>query len=170
MVHSIELLFDAGTEATIRGVWEALADAPEVVGQTPAGRPHVTLAVADRIDEDVDVLLRPLTEWLPLRCTVGASLLLGRSQAILARLIVPSARLLALHAEVHRLAAPHLQPTPVPTSLPGQWTPHVTLARRVAGPTLSAAVGVAANPPALEGGFAALRRWDGDAKLDYLIR
>lgn len=169
MVHSIELLFDPDTEAAIRGVWEALDDAPDVVSQTPAGRPHVTLVVAERIGAAADAALRPLTGRLPLRCTVGAPLLLGRSHAILARLIVPTADLLALHVAAHGLSGPHLESAPAPNTLPDQWTPHVTLARRVAGPTLSAAAGVAGTPPALEGAFAALRRWDGDAKVDYLI-
>lgn len=169
-MHSLELLFDPDTEATIRGVWAALADAPDVESQTPVGRPHVTLVVADRVAEDVDALLRPVLERLPLRCAVGPPLLLGRSHAIVARLIVPSAELLALHAEVYRLSAPYLEPAPAPTSLPGQWTPHVTLARRVTGPTLSAAARVAAHPPLLAGSLAALRRWDGDERVDYLIR
>ncbi|OBF03211.1 hypothetical protein A5730_22270 [Mycobacterium sp. ACS4054] len=168
MVHSIELLFDGETEATIRGLWDALADAG-IPSQAPAGRPHVTLAVADRIADEADAALGPLTGRLPLGCGVGASLLLGRSNAILARLVVPSAELLEFHAEVHRLAGEHLAPAPAPTSLPGQWTPHVTLARRVGGPALSRALRIAGRPPLIEGSFAALRHWNGEKKADHLI-
>lgn len=168
MVHSIELLFDAETEATIRGLWDALAGAG-IPSQAPAGRPHVTLAVADRIAEEADTALRPLTARLPLGCAVGASLLLGRSNAILARLIVPTAELLDFHAEVHRLCGEHLAPAPAPTSLPGLWTPHVTLARRVGGPALSRALHIAGRPTLVKGGFTALRHWNGDKKVDHLI-
>lgn len=168
MVHSIELLFDPDTEARLRDMWAALA-AADIPSQAPAGRPHVTLAVADRIAEDADDLLRPLTERLPLACAVGASLLLGRSSAILARLIVPTADLLDLHAEVHRLSGGHLHPEPAPNSLPGRWTPHVTLARRVTGPALGRALRIAGRPQEIAGSFAALRRWNGDKKVDYLI-
>ena len=145
MVHSIELLFDDDTEATIRRIWDDLA-AANIPSQAPAGRPHVTLAVADRIAEDVDALLRPLTDRLPLTCIVGASLLLGRTNAILARLIVPTAGMLGFHAEVHRVCGEHLQPEPAPNSLPGHWTPHVTLARRVGAPALGRALRIAGRP------------------------
>ncbi len=111
-----------------------------------------------------------MAERLPLGCTVGAPLLFGRSNVILARLVVPTAELLALHAEVHRRCGPHLAPAPAPTSLPGQWTPHVTLARRVGGTALSRALRIAGRPPQIEGSFAGLRRWNGKKKVDYLIR
>jgi 2'-5' RNA ligase len=168
MVHSIELLFDRQTEAAIRHIWEdlALADIPS---QAPAGRPHVTLAVAERIAPDVDTLLRPIAQRLPLGCAVGASLLFGRSNAVLARLIVPTAELLALHAEVHRICGPHLVPGPMPNSLPGQWTAHVTLARRVGGAQLGRALRIVGRPSELRGTLAGLRRWDGSKRVDYLI-
>jgi len=37
-------------------------------------------------------------------------LLFGRGQVILTRLIVPTAQLLAVQSDVHRLCLPHLQP------------------------------------------------------------
>jgi 2'-5' RNA ligase len=168
MVHSIELLFDRDTEAAVRRIWDDLA-AGDILSQTPAGRPHVTLAVADRIAEDADALLRSLTAQLPLACAVGASLLLGRSNAILARLIVPTAELLGFHDEVHRASGRHLVPEAAPNSLPGRWTPHVTLARRVGGPALSRALSIAGKPPLIVGTFAGLRRWDGDERVEHPI-
>lgn len=168
MVHSIELLFDRDTEAAIRHIWEDLASA-DIPSQAPASRPHVTLVVAERIVPDVDALLRPVTQRLPLACAVGASLLFGRSGAVLARLIVPTAELLALHAEVHRICGPYLVPAPMPNSLPGQWTAHVTLARRVGGAQLGRALRIAGQPAELRGTLAGLRRWDGSKRVDYLI-
>ena len=168
MVHSIELLFDRDTEAAIRRIWEDLA-AADIPSQAPAGRPHVTLAVAERISPDVDALLRPVAQRLPLGCAVGASLLFGRSNAVLARLIVPTAEMLAVHAEVHRICGPYLAPGPMPNSLPGQWTAHVTLARRVGGAQLGRALRIAGRPSEIHGALAGLRRWDGSKRVDYLI-
>jgi 2'-5' RNA ligase superfamily protein len=168
MVHSIELVFDHDTEATIRRTWADLA-AVGIPSQAPASRPHVTLVVAERIAPDVDALLRPVAQQLPLRCTLGASLLFGRSSAVLARLIVPTAELLALHAEVHRVCGPHLASGPMPNSQPGQWTGHVTLARRVAGAQFARALRIAGRPSEIHGTFAGLRRWDGNKRVEHLI-
>jgi 2'-5' RNA ligase len=168
MVHSIELLFDADTEATLRGVWDDLS-AADLPSRVPAGRPHVTLAVAERIDPGVDALLQPVAQRLPLHCAVGAPVLFGQSHAVLARLIVPSAALLALHAEVYRICETYLRPGPLPHCLPDEWTPHVTLARRVEGAQLGDVLRVAAQPSELFGTLAGVRRWDGTARVEYPI-
>jgi 2'-5' RNA ligase len=168
MVHSIELVFDRDTEAAIRRIWEDLAGAG-IPSQAPASRPHVTLAVAEHIDREVDELLKPVAQRLPLACSVGAPVLFGRANVVFARLIVPTSELLALHAEVHRLCRPHLEPAPMSNSLPGQWTGHVTLARRVGGHQLGRALRIAGRPSQLDGRFAGLRRWDGGKKVEYVI-
>ena len=165
MVHSIELVFDPDTEAAIRRIWDELSDAG-IPSQAPASRPHVTLAVAERISADVDELLRPMRQRLPLDCGIGAPVLFGRANAVFARLIVPTSELLGLHAEVHRLCLPHLLPAPMPNSLPGQWTAHVTLARRVGGAQLGRALRVAGRPSQIDGRFAGLRRWDGGNRVE----
>lgn len=166
MVHSIELVFDRDTEAAVRQIWGELTDAG-IGSHAPAGRPHVTLAVAESIATDVDELLRPVSARLPLSALIGAPVLFGRTSAVFARLLVPSGELLALHAEVHRLCRPHLAPAPMANSLPGQWTPHVTLARRVGGAQLGRALPIAGRPAQLEGSFAGLRRWDGDKRVEH---
>jgi 2'-5' RNA ligase len=168
MVHSIELVFDSDTEAAIRRIWSDLAGAG-IPSQAPVSRPHVTLAVAQNISADVDELLRPLNEQLPLCCVVGAPVLFGWTTAIFARLIVPTSELLALHAEVHRRCGPQLSPAPLPNSLPGQWTAHVTLARRVGGAQLGRALQIAGRPAQIDGRFAGLRRWDGNKRVEYLL-
>jgi hypothetical protein len=166
MVHSIELVFDRDTEAAIRRIWDDLAGAG-IPSQAPASRPHVTLAVAESISADVDQPLSAVRARLPLGCTVGAPVLFGRTAAVFARLIVPTAELLSLHAEVHRLCGPYLVPAPMPNSLPGQWTAHVTLARRVGGAQLGRALRIAGRPAQIEGRFAGLRRWDGDKRVEH---
>ena len=167
MVHSVELVFDPDTEAAVRHIWDGLREAG-IPSQAPASRPHVTLTVAELIEPDVDELLASLSEF-PLRCVVGAPLLFGRSQLILTRLIVPTAELLAVHADVYRLCLPHVRPGPMANSLPGQWTGHTTLARRVHGSQLGRALRIAGKPSEIKGGFAGLRRWDGNAKREYPI-
>jgi 2'-5' RNA ligase len=168
MVHSIELVFDPGTEAAIRDIWADLATAG-IPSQAPASRPHVTLVVAERIAPDVDELLGPVSERLPLAAAVGAAVLFGRANIVFARLVVPTSEVLALHAEVHRLCCPHVEPKPMPNSLPGQWTPHVTLARRVGGTQLGRALRIAGRPSQIDGQFAGLRRWDGNKRVEHPV-
>ncbi|MBW0016301.1 MAG: 2'-5' RNA ligase family protein [Mycobacterium sp.] len=168
MVHSIELVFDPEIEAAIRRIWEDLAGAG-IPSQAPASRPHVTLAVAERIDPAVDEPLRSVAQRLPLPCTIGAAVIFGRANVVLARLVIPTGELLALHAEVHRLVGGQLTPGPMPNSLPGHWIAHVTLARRVGGAQLGRALRIANRPPQLVGCFAGLRRWEGDKRAEHPI-
>jgi hypothetical protein len=88
---------------------------------------------------------------------------------VLARLIVPTVELLALHADVHRICGPHLLPGPLPHSLPDQWTAHVTLARRIEGAQLGPVLRIAGQPAAIHGRLAGLRRWDGTERVEYPI-
>lgn len=168
MVHSVELVFDPDTEAAVRHIWDTLRDAG-IPSQAPASRPHATLTVAERIDPEVDALLGPLADRFPLRCVVGAPLLFGRSQLILTRLIVPTIELLAVHADVYRLVVGRLQPGPMANSVPGQWTGHTTLARRVVPAKLGRALRIAGKPTEIEGSFVGLRRWDGNTKREFAI-
>jgi hypothetical protein len=168
MVHSIELLFDSDTEAALRRIWDDLA-AAELPSRTPAGRPHVTLIAAEHVDAAVDELLPAVARLLPVRCAIGAPVLFGQANVVFTRLVVPSRELLELHAEAHRLCGPHLTPGPMDHSLPGQWTAHVTLARRVDGPALEHALRIASRPAQIDGRFAGLRRWDGDKRVEYPI-
>jgi hypothetical protein len=168
MVHSVELVFDQDTEAAVRNIWAGLAEAG-IHSQPPGSRPHTTLTVAQRIDAEVDALLAALVSRFPFKCRIGAPLLFGRTKAVLARLVVPTAELVDVHAEVHRLCMPHLTPGPMANARPGQWTPHVTMARRVGPDQVGRALRIVGEPPELAGNVIGLRRWDGDEKLDYPI-
>lgn len=165
MVHSIELLFDAETEALIARQWEALAAAglPSAADNpSPTNRPHVTLAVAERIAAGADEALRSLP-GLPLDCRIGAAMLFGSRRPMLVRLIVPSAALLTLHRAVDDICAPHAAPEPMPNSRPGAWTPHVTLTRRLTPDQVGSAL-TAIGGRDIRGSFAGLRHWHGDVK------
>lgn len=168
MVHSVEVVFDPDTEDAVRRIWADLAGAG-VPSQAPASRPHATLAVAERIAPDVDALLAPVVARLPLPCRIGGVILFGRSQWVLARLVVPSADLLRVHADVFGACLPHLSPAPKPNTRPDQWTAHVTLARRVGPAVLGRALRIAGRPAELDGAIVGLRRWDGNSKREYPI-
>ena len=163
MVHSIELVFDADTEAAIRHIWDELREAG-IPSQAPASRPHATLTVAERIDPEVDELLAALADRFPLPCRIGAPLFFGRAKAVLARLVVPTAALLDVHAEVHRLACRTCIRARWPNAMPDEWTAHVTMARRVMPAQMGHAVRIAGKPQEIKGAIAGLRRWDGNAK------
>jgi hypothetical protein len=168
MVHTVELLFDADTESTIRHVWQALSDAG-LASMAQTSRPHVTAVVADAIAADVDALLLPVTERLPIACVVGAPMLFGRSTFVLVRLVVPSAELLSVHAVALNVCMPYLTPGPAPNTVAGQWTPHVTLARRVDPAQLKRAVMIRRLGREIPGSIVGVRRWDGDNRVEYVI-
>jgi hypothetical protein len=168
MVHSVELIFDADTEAAVRHSWDVLREAG-IHSQAPASRPHATLTVSERLDPVVDSTLARLSSRFPFECRIGAPLLFGRSKAVLARLVVPTSELLDLHAEVYRICLPHQEPAPMPNSAPGRWTGHVTLARRVVPGQLGRALRIAAKPSEICGSAIGLRRWDGASKREFPI-
>jgi hypothetical protein len=171
MAHSVELLFDADTDAALRREWAALAEAglPSQAGnRSGTNRPHVTLTVADRIDAVADDALQALAGRLPLPCVIGARLVFGAGRFTLARLIMPSAQLLALQADVHTRCLPHLSPTVLAHAEPGQWTPHTTLGRRFGADDIGAALAALRHSSGdLAAQFTGLRRWDGDRRTEF---
>lgn len=168
MVHSVELVFDPDTEAAVRRIWDALRDA-DIPSQAPAGRPHSTLTVAQHIDRGSEAVLQGIVHRFPLPCRLGATLIFGRSAGVLARLLVPTDELLEIQAEVYRLCLPFMEPAPMPHAEPANWTPHVTLARRIAPARLATAVRIAGRPAEIVGQVTGLRHWDGDKRAEYPI-
>lgn len=173
MAHSVELLLDPRTEAAIRASWQVLDDAAlpsQVHVKSPTNRPHITLIAAQRIGCDVDEVLRPLADRFPLSCVVGAPLVFGGAKQTLARLIIPSAEILDLHAEIYRRCLPHLTGDPFDHCRPGRWTAHVTLGRRLTAEQIGEAMAVVNRTrDDLSGSFAGLRRWDSDQRVDYQL-
>jgi 2'-5' RNA ligase len=172
MVHSVELVFDPDTDAAIRSIWDDLTEAgvrSQAAHKAPSNRPHVTLTVAESMDESVNDALRPVLQRLPMACTIGAPMLFGRRDFTLVRLVVPSAELLSLHAEVRSACLPHMPTGALPHSEPGQWTPHVTLARRVPVDQLQSALALTSVGRELFAEAAGLRHWDGNSKREYRI-
>jgi 2'-5' RNA ligase len=172
MVHSVELLFDDETDAAMRRIWDDLSEAGVrslAASTSPSNRPHVTLSVAEHMNDAVDDALRPLLTRIPFACTIGAPMLFGRGPFTLVRLLIPSSELLALQADVHDACLPHMSPGSLPHSEPGQWTPHVTLARRVAAAKLADALAPRQMSRDRRATAVALRHWDGNNRVEYPI-
>jgi len=157
---SLELTFDAASDAAVRREWHALLDAglpSQAQHKGASNRPHVTMLVRPFLEE-VDGT--GLEDMLPLALTLGAPLLFGVGRnRVIARSVVPSASLLELHAAVHSRAGAvegHDH------TAPGGWTPHVTLARRVPLERVGEALAVLADTGGGEVPVRAtrLRRWD----------
>ena len=171
MVQSVELLLDVDLGARVRAQWRALVEAglPSLGRHTgPTNAPHVTLTVASGVGpvhEDRLADAVPSTD-LPLPLLLGGYVVFGTHKHVLARLVVPSVRLLDLHA---RAAAAWSDALELPdTARPGRWTPHVTLASHLTDTQLGQALtALRALDPAVHdgsGSAVAVRRWDGEAK------
>jgi 2'-5' RNA ligase len=183
-MHSIELLLDEASDEFVRREWSALAEAglPSQArhsGETNA--PHLTLVARAEIGAEHDDRLRAVAAGLPVGAELGGLVVFGGPPRglVLARLAVVTRGLLSLHEAVHRAASGGGATDAVHT-LPGRWTPHVTLASRLTPGELAAAVealdayrrAAAAKPsPRLSGEAStpapphasqavALRRWD----------
>lgn len=167
----MELTLDEAGDAAVRRIWFALQDAdlPSQANHTGASnRPHTTLTVAEEISGAADAELVSMLPKLPLPCRLGAPVVFGHGRYTVARLVVPSAELLAVHADVHRICLPHMPSGALHHTEPGQWTAHVTVARRVRAEQVADVLAIAAGAE-IDGGFAGLRHWDGNARIDHAI-
>lgn len=173
MVHSVEVLFDPDTDAAIRRIWSELSVAgirSQADHRSPTNRPHVTLTVATDMADAVDDALTPLLDLLPIDGLIGAPTLFGGRSLTLVRLMVPSVALLALHAEVDQVCRPHTPDGPLDHAAPGQWTPHVTLARRLPLHQLPTAMAVPGIGSDIACRIEGLRHWDGNHRVEHPIR
>ncbi|GGF30217.1 2'-5' RNA ligase family protein [Williamsia phyllosphaerae] len=172
MAHSIELLMDPDTDAAVRRMWTALMDnglPSQGNHRSSSNRPHITLAAAEGIDAAVDDVARTLGPRLPLRVDIGATVVFRGGRSTVARLVVASRDLLALHREVYEIAGPFVRGEVFPHCEPDRWTPHLTVARRVTDDQLGRAVAVAddsAHGVSLTATIIGMRRWDSDARAE----
>ncbi|WP_179474965.1 2'-5' RNA ligase family protein [Mycolicibacterium vinylchloridicum] len=171
MAHSIELLLDQRAETAIRQMWRELADAglPSQLSVTShTNRPHITLVAAERIAPDIDEELSWLAAELPRPAVLGAPLVFGGGRLTLARLVIPSDSLLAAHEQVYDDCLPFASNV-FAHSAPGRWTPHVTLGRRFTPAQIGEALTIDGLAAEIRVSLVGMRRWDGDAKREYLI-
>jgi hypothetical protein len=177
-VVSLELLLDPILESQIQAEWQVLADAglSSLAGHTsPSNRPHITLLVRPSLPQIARAELSDLVT-LPMPLLIGEPILFGSGdRRVLARSVVPSAALLALHEGLHTLfrgsddngdgrVGDRSNAADAPFTRPGLWTPHITLARRLRLDTLPQALRLLddarSTPQGDQGSAIALRRWD----------
>lgn len=163
---SIELLLDPPAEAALRAEWQTLAAAglPSQARHTgESNRPHITLAYAE------SAVAAPVVPGLPVPVTVASPVLFGSARRgfLLARLVRPSDALLAVHRAVHDELGDAAATDPL--TRPGAWTPHVTLARRLTGEQLVAALELLDVRRAVYGTAIGARMWDKAARTVTLL-
>lgn len=172
VAHSLELLPDEQTDRVLRAAWARLADAGLRSRRRPASptdRPHCTLIAAPHISPAADALLDALAPGLPLAARVGPPVILaGHGRYTLAASVVPDAALLALHAQASAAVDAFAERVFAHTR-PGRWTAHLTLARRLTAEQVGAALRLI-DWPEQEIAFTAVRRWDGDAAAEVVVR
>ncbi|HEY5855398.1 MAG TPA: 2'-5' RNA ligase family protein [Aldersonia sp.] len=169
MVQSVELLFDPDTDARLRRQWQLLLDAglpSQGHNRSESNRPHVTIAVAREIWPRIEKDLARVA-FAPFQVRIGGVLVFGRRQAIVTRSVVPSDALLALHRAVHDVVAGC--PGVAGHSAPGDWSPHVTLTRRVRADQLGAVIATVLGEPELVGEAVGVRRWDGEGRREWRV-
>jgi 2'-5' RNA ligase len=162
-VVSLELLLDPILESHIRAGWQALKSAGlSSLGahEAPSNRPHITLVVRPSLSSVSPAVLSAAVT-LPIPVTLGGTILFGDGdRRVLARSVVPTPALLDLHTSLH--AALGDDGDDAPHTRPGEWTPHITLARRLRLESLPHALRLldeVASPPT-DASAVALRRWD----------
>lgn len=160
-VVSIELLLDDASEAAVRADWERLRAAGHsslAAHTAPSNRPHVTLLVRPAL---APVAFGEALALLPVALTLAEPLVFRHGdRGVLARRVTPTEELRRLHEAVHAAVPPGVD---APHTAPGDWTPHVTLARRVRLDALDDAVGVLG--PVRAGAGVALRRCDSATRI-----
>jgi len=172
-IVSLELLLDPDTEARIRAEWQALADAglsSLAAHISPSNRPHITLLVRPTLLQLTRDQLSDL-EALPLALTIGDPILFGSGERrVLVRSVVPTEELLRLHATIHTIAgvgedAAHTRP--------GEWTPHISLARRIRVDAIPQALRIlddVGEATTTRAEATSLRRWDAaSANVTHLL-
>ena len=158
---ALELSLDAEGESAVVAQWRALRAAglpSQADHRSMTNAPHVTLVAAAHLGPDARdagaALVLPL---LPAVLVVRGLLVLGEgSRVTLAHLVEPPAALADAVAELRRSSAvrgggPLRHPV---------WTPHLTLARRMARADVPRALDVLAGVPVPRVVASRLRWWD----------
>jgi 2'-5' RNA ligase len=158
-------MLDSLTETAIRGDWDRL-DAAGLASlarnASSSNRPHITVAAGPAV-EPTDAT-STASAGLPLPVSFGGLVLFGTSTGkfVLSRSVVLSEQLAAFHRAVHKTITGAVDQT-----LPGRWTPHVTLARRLTRAEVGAALALLGHTP--DGTCVGLRLWDGESRSITLL-
>jgi 2'-5' RNA ligase len=172
MTQSVELLLDAVADAEIRAQWDRLGDAGLPTARrtepSPHHAPHLTLWAGDTVSAETDAALPGLFRALDVEVVIGSLMLFGprRGAYVLVRQVPASAALINLQHQVAELCQAH----PLGQFGDGRWSPHVTLARRLATDQVGSALAVLDGSPAeLTATVRQARRWDGARKRAWWL-
>lgn len=171
MAQSVELALNPSADAALVAQWNRLAEAgvAKPPRSDPDGhhRPHVTLYAADAIPEAAESALPEIVAGIDLTVRVGAVMIFGprNGACILVRQVLASVELLELQ---HRIAVA-CEADPEGQFGPGRWSPHVTLARRVASDQIGTAVSVLGSRGELDARIQRCRRWDGQRRTAWWL-
>jgi 2'-5' RNA ligase len=152
------LVFDDRTDSLIRADWARLqaAGLPSLAAHTsPSNSPHITLAAGGELEFTAE----GTWQALPLDITFSGAIVFpaGAGKYVLARSVLLSAPLLDLHGRLHQDISGAL-----PLTLPGAWTPHVTISRRIPAEQLGTAMQLL--DLRVEGQCTGARLWDSSTK------
>ncbi|MFG3054115.1 2'-5' RNA ligase family protein [Kitasatospora sp. NPDC048239] len=167
-MRTVELVCDAAFDRAVREVWQRLSDGgvDSLAHNTHAGhRPHLTLAACARMPADAGPRLDELLAGaLPLTVRLSGLVSFGaRSRRrVLSWSIVPTVELVLLHQRVWEILAEAEDPGPY--YLPGRWSPHIGLTRRLEPGALALAHSVLGRHPDVEGAFGAARSFDSESQ------
>jgi 2'-5' RNA ligase len=169
VTQSVELLLDEGLDALVRADWDALAAAglpSQGRHRQASNRPHVTLAAMKAIDDALEPqMVRALGDF-PVPVRLGALSVFGRDRFVLVRAVVPDIELLRRQALLGTVLGAGAD---LPYMQAGHWVPHVTLAHRMTADQVAVALAVVRGPREADGYAVGMRRWDGDARREWLL-
>lgn len=167
-MHTVELTCDPALEAAVRGLWQRLSEGgvPSLAHNThPSHRPHLTMASFGTMPVGAPALLNELLAAalpLPVRLTGLVSYSARSRRRVLSWAVVPTVELMVLHREVWRILSGAGEPNPF--YLPGRWSPHVGLTRRVEPAELATAHEIVGRLPDVSGLFDAARSYDSESR------
>jgi 2'-5' RNA ligase len=135
MPFAVELYFDPASEATIRRIWQAIAQAGLKSPMLEAGyRPHVSLAVYDGDTLDVANLIQDLRSYAPTIAPFSLALstigLFPTAEGVVFLGVTVTKDLLELHTGFHRAFARYAGQLRSYYAV-GNWVPHCTLSAGV---------------------------------------
>ena len=170
-IQTVELLLDEAGDAAIRAQWQALHEAgiPSLgAPAAPVPSPHITLTARQSIGPDREAALISSFPALPIAVHVGAPMIFGRDprHLVLVRSVVASSELLHVQRTVHETLGSTDDVSPL--TEPGNWTPHITLAR-LSIDHLEQALSILVSMDMAPTRAASVRRWDGTAKREWTL-
>ena len=169
VTQSVELLLDEGLDALVRSDWDALAVAglpSQGRHRSTSNRPHVTLAAMKAVDPALEPqMVRALGDF-PVPVRLGALSVFGRDRFVLVRAVVPDIELLRRQALLGTVLGSGAE---LPYLQAGHWVPHVTLAHLMTADQVAVALSVVRGPREADGYAVGVRRWDGDARREWLL-